>query len=60
MEEVKASENVGLLVPENDSQELWQLEGRVEAIRAICRAKAADGYHSLDIDLLLAMLGDNK
>ena len=60
MEEVRASENVNVLVPENDSQELWQLEGRVEAIRAICRAKAADGYHSLDIDLLLAMLGDNK
>ena len=59
MTEIKASENIGVLVPENDSQKLWNLNGRVEAIKGLCR-RAIAIEQSVDPMMLLLMLGENE
>lgn len=58
MTEVKASENINVIVPENDTQELWELNGRVEAIKGVCRHALAEGFSSIDAMEILMMLGE--
>lgn len=57
MEEVKASENVGLLVPENDSQELWQLSGRMDALRDYLLNSRVTSTSTVFVDDVLAIIG---
>lgn len=58
MTEVKASENINVILPENDTQELWELNGRVEAIKGACRHALAEGFSSIDAMEILMMLGE--
>lgn len=44
-----------LLIPENDLQELWELNGRVKAVLAMAGNDNYDGYTKNDV--LAAMLG---
>lgn len=48
------------LTPETDLQELWQLSGRVEALVALCEREQDTGFHSIDVDIVLAVLGYAK
>lgn len=52
MLEVKDSK---ALIPENDLQELWELTGRVEAVKAYI----LNEKYSLSKQLILRMLGEN-
>ena len=57
MTEVKASENINVLVPENDTQELWEMNGRVEAVKAYCKRHMAQD-ESVDPAVILMMFGE--
>lgn len=57
MTEIKASENINVLVPENDTQELWEMNGRVEAVKAYCKKRMAHD-ESVDPAAILMMFGE--
>lgn len=61
MEKVRASENISVLVPENDTQELWQLSGRVDALHAWLMNEASDEkkYFSSDQTMVCILMGFN-
>ena len=48
-----------VLVPENDTQELWQLEGRIEALRGYLKARRTTPLCTVYVDDVLAIIGDN-
>ena len=58
MTEVKASDNINVLVPENDPQELWELNGRVEAVKAYCKLRISRDDSPFDAAAILMMLGE--
>lgn len=47
-----------VLTPENDTQELWQLEGRIEALRSFLKSRRVDADDKIFIDDALAIIGD--
>lgn len=58
MAEIRISDSIGLLVPENDTQELWQLEGRVDALRSWLKSRRVDENDKVYINDVLAIIGD--
>lgn len=46
-----------VLVPENDTQELWQLEGRIEALRGYLANRRTSTLSTVYIDDVLAIIG---
>jgi len=56
MTEVKASENINVFVPESGDQETWELIGRVEAIKGMCRHEINAGFSTVDAMAILMML----
>lgn len=60
MEKVRASENISVYVPENDTQELWQLSGRVNALHDWLMKEATSGqYFSSDQAMVCILMGFN-
>lgn len=52
--------NTKLMIPENDLQDLWMLAGRVEALIALCEHESKACFHSIDTDVVMAVLGYEK
>ena len=57
MTEIKASDNINVLVPENDQQELWQMSGRVNALHDWIASEAGRQYFSDDLAMVCAVMG---
>ena len=57
MTEIKASDNINVLVPENDQQELWQMSGRVNALHDWIASEAGGQYFSDDLTMVCAVMG---
>lgn len=47
-----------ILTPENDTQELWQLEGRIEALRGYLANRRTSTLSTVYIDDVLAIIGN--
>ena len=46
-----------ILRPEDDTQELWQLEGRIEALRSYLMNRRTSTLSTVYIDDVLAIIG---
>lgn len=49
--------NVPEMVPENDTQELWQITGRLEAVKGYLLRRRTTSLATVYVDDVLAMLG---
>lgn len=57
MQEVRASENISIYIPENDTQELWQLSGRMDALRDYLLNSRVTSTSTVFVDDVLAIIG---
>lgn len=57
MTEIKASDNINVLLPENDQQELWQMSGRVNALHDWIASEVERPYFSDDLTMVCAVMG---
>lgn len=48
---------INILIPETDQQELWELNGRVNALRGLAMRRKKTGYGRIDVCDVEAVMG---